>query len=100
MNWKVTNIRVFPDVDGLKDVVVRVDYKIGVTTGAVELKPGDSFVPFAELNEAQVLEWVWAAVDKVAIEGRALRELEAFNRKNQVIEDAQPVEMSLPWSGG
>jgi hypothetical protein len=100
MNWKVTNLRIFPDVNGLKDVVVRADYKIGVTTGAVELKPGDSFIPFADLNEAKILEWVWSEVDKAAIEDRALRELEAFNRKNQVIEDAQPVEASLPWSGG
>lgn len=105
MNWKITNLQVYPQADGHSDVVVRVDYQVGVLKDVVELAPpSGNFVPFADLTEDQVLGWVWAAVDKAAVEERATREAQELARKLAVLEkdgkEPSAVSMGMPWTGG
>jgi hypothetical protein len=103
MNWKITNLQVYPQADGHSDVVVRVDYQVGVLKDVVELAPpSGNFVPFADLTEDKVLGWVWAAVDKAAVEGRAAREAIELERKLAILEKdgkkPSAVPMGTPWS--
>ena len=89
MNWSITKLHIYPESNGLSDVVIAASYKVGSISGTVTVKPpGANFVPFADLTEAQVLNWVWAEVDKAGVEARA----EAAS----AILPA-PVEMALPW---
>jgi hypothetical protein len=55
-----------------------------------QLERGDSFVDYATLTEATVLEWLWNKVDKEVVEAALAAQIEA--QKN-------PVKASgLPWS--
>lgn len=90
MNWSITKLRVISESNGLSDVVVAASYKIGSINGTVTVKPpGASFTTFADLTEAQVLDWVWAEVDKAGVEARAQAAL---------VLPPVSVEMPLPWS--
>jgi L-aminopeptidase/D-esterase-like protein len=54
-----------------------------------QLERGDSFVDYATLTEATVLEWLWGKVDKEVVEAALAAQIEA--QKN-------PVKASgLPW---
>lgn len=89
MNWKVTSLRVV-EVGDLTDVVMAVGYEVGKITGVVTIKPpGANFVPFADLTEAQVLNWIWAEVDKAGVEARAA---------SAAVAIPESAEKSLPWS--
>jgi hypothetical protein len=55
-----------------------------------QLERGDSFVDYATLTEATVIEWLWNKVDKEVVEAALAAQIEA--QKN-------PVSASgLPWS--
>ena len=55
-----------------------------------QLERGDSFVDYATLTEATVLEWLWNKVDKEAVEAALASQIEA---------QRNPVKASgLPWS--
>lgn len=94
------------EVNGNADTVVSVDFKITATDGAhivdmpntVELKPvaGAPFIPFTQLTEQQVIEWVKAAMpaDRIARFERMLEQrLEA--RKNPPVV---AVPKMAPWN--
>ena len=61
----------------------------GTTT--YENNPSEaSFIPYDQLTEAQVLEWVWASVDKAEIEA---------NLTTKVEKQLNPTTANgLPWS--
>ena len=55
-----------------------------------QLERGESFVDYATLTEATVLEWLWEKVDKEAVEAALEAQIEA---------QRTPVKASgLPWS--
>ena len=54
-----------------------------------QLERGDSFVDYATLTEATVLEWLWNKVDKEVVEAALAAQIEA---------QKAPVQASgLPW---
>jgi hypothetical protein len=54
--------------------------------------PGDDFVAYPDLTEADVLGWVWASgVDKAEVEANVARELDA-------LVNPPTVNKPLPWS--
>jgi L-aminopeptidase/D-esterase-like protein len=54
-----------------------------------QLERGDSFVDYASLTEATVLEWLWSKVDKEVVEAALAAQIEA---------QRNPVQASgLPW---
>jgi len=54
-----------------------------------QLERGDSFVDYASLTEATVLEWLWSKVDKDVVEAALAAQIEA---------QKAPVKASgLPW---
>jgi hypothetical protein len=59
------------------------------TAGFTQDPEADSFIPYEELTEAQVLEWVWESVDKDATEAALEAKIEA---------DKNPVTAAgVPW---
>jgi hypothetical protein len=65
--------------------------KVSITTSASFGGPGEPFIPYEDLTEADVLGWAWAnGVDKAALEASAQQQLsDAIN---------PPVIASpLPW---
>ena len=101
--WKVDNIEVKPQVDGLTDVVYNVHWRVYAQEsdtvisiyGVIQVSPPtNGFIPFEDLDEATVLDWVYAEMgaDTVqATEANALAQLAA------VLAPAV-VNKPLPWA--
>lgn len=73
MNWSITKLIVEPSYGNRNNIVVYVSWKVqsGAATqyGRTGLVPSSNeFVAFENLTESMVLNWVWAAIDKQAIE--------------------------------
>jgi hypothetical protein len=92
MEFKIVNLD--RNTDG--DVVTNVHWTVSKTDGeavasvyssqAVEV--GDDFVPYAELTEATVIEWVKAKLDLVSVEAALDAQIEA--QKNPVTVSGTP----------
>jgi hypothetical protein len=64
------------------------------TNGFVELIASISFIPFGELTETQVLNWVFGKIDKASIEAK----LEILVDEKIAVKSVHQVEVSgLPW---
>jgi len=57
--------------------------------GSVGFTRGDDFIPFEELTEAQVLEWVKAQLEVEQIEAALANQIEALKKPKSV--------SGLPW---
>ena len=99
--WNISQLDCIPSVDGNQDYVVTDhwqcngvdgDYSGSVySTAGFEVVEGESFTPYADLSQQQVLEWVWASgVDKDATEAAVAQQIE--NQKNPPV-----VSPALPW---
>jgi hypothetical protein len=59
---------------------------------------GTPVVPYLNLTEETVLDWVWKNnVDKAAIEADLMVQLEAKKNKKSTLINAKPANFSLPW---
>ena len=67
--WTIERMDCVPSVDQLSDVVITAYWRCIGEDGAYSsstygtcsfTQPGDPFVPYAELTEAEVLGWCWA----------------------------------------
>lgn len=78
-NWNITQLDCYPSVQGESDVVFNVHWEvigndsnghIGRVYGtqSINLNPDDSFIPYNELTQQQVIDWVSSAMgsDKIA----------------------------------
>lgn len=105
MEWKIINLERQKTLGQWSDVVISAHWEcldaktISETQiisarrfGVVELQqPNDSFVPFANLTEQQVLGWVWQQVNQQAIEQEV---------NDELAEKQAPAIVSgeLPWN--
>jgi hypothetical protein len=99
--WKIESMIVKPQDGSHTDVVVTAAWRCSDSSGEFSASnygsmgfasPGDDFVAYPDLTEADVLGWVWAnGVDKAEVEANVARELEALVNPPTV---AKP----LPWS--
>lgn len=101
-NWTVTAMDCVPNQDGNANVVSNVhwtcsgtnaDYSASVTGTCGLGFDGQSFTPYADLTQNQVLSWVWSSgsVDKDAIEDSVEQQIQ-----NQITPSI--VTPQLPWS--
>lgn len=67
MIWSVVSVEAYPLVGGMQNVIYQVRWRL--FNGQVPLEgsqdipaPTDSFTPFEQLTEAQVLDWVLTAM--------------------------------------
>jgi hypothetical protein len=66
-NWSISNIQVIPAQDDKTNIITQVEWLVKAVdkvnkaalsvSGSRSFKVGDSFVPYEQLTEAQVLEW-------------------------------------------
>jgi hypothetical protein len=93
MEFKIVNL----DRSTEGDVVTTVHYTVsktdgeavGSSYGSVGVEVGDTVIPFAELTEAVVIEWVKEKLDLVELEN---------NLDAQIAEQKAPkVATGLPW---
>jgi hypothetical protein len=93
MEFKIVNL----DRSTESDVVTTVHYTVsktdgeavGSSYGSVGVEAGDTVIPFAELTEATVVEWVKAKLD--------LESLEASLDAQIAEQKAPKVASGLPW---
>jgi len=99
--WKIENMIVKPQDGSHTDVVVTAAWRCSDSSGEFTASnygsmgfasPGDNFVAYPDLTEADVLGWVWAnGVDKAEVEANVARELD-------MLVNPPTVAKPLPWS--
>ena len=105
INWTIQNLRTLDHISEgfithvVYSVVGTDDFAQGEYHGQVEFTvPGESFTPFQDLTEAQVIQWVIEALGQEEVE-RILSII-----KNQIdIQLNPPVEpkaVPFPWTTG
>ncbi len=97
-NWAIENMERQQDTGLVTKVNWTVtfvkDMEFANTNGVVELEASNSFVPFGELTESQVLNWIFGKIDKNAIEAK----LEILVDEKIAAKSFSQVEVSgLPW---
>lgn len=102
--WSVVQMDAYPEYEGNADVVFTVHWTLngtdethnGSVYGSVglTLDPEATYVPYADLTEAQVIDWVKEALGEEAVTG-----YEA-NVAQQIADQINPpvVTPQLPWS--
>lgn len=102
--WAVVQMDAYPEFDGNADVVFTVHWTLNGTDGdhtgsvygsaGLTLDPEATYVPYADLTEAQVIGWVKDALGEEAVTG-----YEA-NVAQQIADQINPpvVTPQLPWS--
>lgn len=106
MDWQVTNLDCRVQEDNLSDVVYCVHWRVSKTevdgdktysasvysTCSVPGPNPASFVPYDQLTQEEVLNWIWAnGVDKAATEAAVQQQIEL--QKHPVV-----VSPPLPWT--
>jgi hypothetical protein len=102
--WNIQQLDAYPELDGQADVVFSVHWQLNGTDGTyngsvygsvgVTLDEGASFVPYADLTQAQVIGWVQSALGEeqvTAYEANVAQQIE-----NQI--NPPVVTPPLPWS--
>ena len=102
--WNIQQLDCYPELDGDTDVVFTVHWTLNGTDGTyngsvygsvgVTLEAGATFVPYADLTEAQVVSWVQDALGEEQVTA-----YEA-NVAQQIADQINPpvVTPQLPWS--
>jgi hypothetical protein len=101
-NWSITQLQVYPQSEGEADVVCAAAWNVSGTDGtysgslngstAFKLDPEAPFIPYDQLTQEQVLEWVWGSLGE---EGKASAEADV---DAQIAYAAEQVSTPpLPW---
>lgn len=100
--WSITQLQVYPQSEGEADVVCAAAWNVSGTDGtyngslngsmAFKLDPEAPFIPYDQLTQEQVLEWVWSSLGE---ESKATAEADV----DAQIEYAksQVTTAALPW---
>ena len=94
ITWKINNLE-RQTSDGLVTTIhwgassIDGDFVASIVN-TQQLERGESFVDYATLTEATVLEWLWEKVDKEAVEAALEAQIEA--------QKAPVTANGLPWS--
>lgn len=71
-------------------VIATLDNYTVTNYGTVDLDRSDAFIPYEELTQQTVLEWVWSSIDKDNMETSLLNQIE--QQKHPVIKQG------IPWN--
>jgi len=105
-NWNITAMYTVPQLDGQTDVVVNalwvcVGDQSGTTAsinGSTQftIQQGGSFTPYAQLTEAQVMQWVFDALGE---QGIANTEDCVQGQIDSILNPpVSPSNQALPWA--
>lgn len=101
--WKIVQLECYPEMDGETDVVCNASWTlegrdgvyIGSTYGnqAIPVTSGGNFIPYDQLTQAQVVDWVQQAMgaDRIAQQEKNIA-AQIENQKNPPV-----VVPPLPW---
>jgi len=103
--WNITALNAIPSIDGLENYIVTAHWDCTATDGtysgrvysttSFEVDPNKpNYVPYADLTEAQVIQWVQASLGAetvAATEENVLQQIET--QKNPPI-----ISPRLPWA--
>jgi hypothetical protein len=95
ITWKVVDTKRLVETGFVNEVHWRVDATDGEYSAGVYGSAGftgDLTIPYEDLTQAQVLEWVWESVDKAETEANVLAQIEA--QKNPVTATGTPWSQS------
>ena len=102
--WSVVSMDCYPELDGQTDVVFVCHWTLNGTDGehtggvygsvGLTLDPEATYVPYADLTEAQVIGWVKEALGEESVTGYE------ENVAQQIANQINPpvVTPPLPWS--
>lgn len=100
--WSITSMQVYPQSEGEADVVCAAAWNVSGTDGtytgslngstAFKLDPAAPFIPYDQLTQEQVLEWVWGSLGE---EGKATAEADVDAQIEYAASQAQ--NAPLPW---
>lgn len=101
--WAVVQMDAYPEYEGNADVVFTVHWTLTAVDGehagsvygsvGLTLDPEATYVPYANLTEAQVIGWVQAALGEEAVTGyEASLAQQIADAKNPPV-----VSPALPW---
>jgi len=105
-NWNISQLDCIPDVDGKQDYVVTAHWQCngseesgGQTytsqiygTSSFQVDPGPDYIPYDQLTQEIVLNWVWASgIDKDATEAAVQKQID--NEINPPV-----ISPPLPWA--
>lgn len=96
--YKILSIKKRPQQDQFEDVISHVGYQVTATEDGIEVVyrgecalrlPQNSIIPFDELTEEQVIEWVEGVIN--------VEKLDEILSKLILREKYAVVESELPW---
>lgn len=100
--WSITQLNTYPNMEGTPDFVCSASWNVsdeqdsftGSLNGstAFKLDPETAFIPYNELTQEQVLEWVFASLGE---EGKASAEADVDAQIAYAQEQVQTP--ALPW---
>jgi len=98
--WTVTQLDCYPQAEGQTDVVFTVHWQLTGTDGTYNGSvystcavpaPTETFTPYADLTQEQVLGWIWAnGVDQASAEAAVQTQID-----NQI--NPPVTSPALPW---
>jgi len=116
--WSVTNVQVIPQQDEKENIIVGVDWLVTAVdeatklfathTGRKQLTVGESFIPYDQITEDQVLNWCFEP-EIITIEDPVLNTTKTITRHFKDENEAQvarqvryqlakkDLEPVLPW---
>lgn len=103
ISWVVTQMVCYPEVEGEANVVFQVYFDVRGVEGQTDAcvpsfvnlayKPGQSFIPFSQLTNDMVIEWVKSEMGNAAVRDiEAMLQQRLEDRKNPPI-----IRPNLPW---
>ena len=100
MNWSIISMETQKQLDGLTDVVISAnwmcndDNNLVRTTGTVTFDPPQAtFVPYDQLTEMQVIQWVFDSLG----EGKVLTIEAALQAQLDYMQNPPVVILPNPW---
>lgn len=92
--WKIEQMERKPDTG----LVTVVHYRVTATDGdlvadvygTLSMEPGETFIPFEQLTQRDVISWVQHALDKTTVEDSLRSRIELLR--------TPPVVSGLPWT--
>jgi hypothetical protein len=101
-NWSISKMQVIPEQDSKTNVVVKAEWLVkavdkdnnaaSFASGTCNFSLGNTFTPFEELTEQQVLNWCFALENfKINTEAQVTEKIE-----RQLAQKAK--EPALPWA--
>ena len=100
-NWTISKLLCNTQGNN-QNVVVRITWKCTATDGAFNVQkvdrcditydPNNTFTPYENLTESQVLDWVWTVINKTTVEQDLDTMLASKNNPLVLVE--------LPWQTG